>query len=103
MRSLFPVTRFIGLLQVHTDTYAKETNLRTQTCPDCKSKMEEGFIPDFGNPIVQMMWQSGTAERRTVLGMEHGIKFDRSEVLKISVYRCVECGLLRSYAEEKAF
>ena len=62
--------------------------------------MEEGFIPDFGHAIVQMMWQRGAAEKKTILGMEHGVKFDQKEVLKVSVYRCVECGFLKSYAQE---
>ncbi len=66
--------------------------------------MEEGFIPDFAHGhVLQMMWHPGTPEDQRFLGLGTGsVKVDRSEAIKITVFRCPHCGLLKPYAEEES-
>ncbi len=67
--------------------------------------MEEGFIPDFagGGGALQMLWHPGTPEDQRFLGLRTGsVKVDRSEAIKITVFRCSRCGLLKPYAQEES-
>ena len=76
---------------------------RKPDCPECRSRMEEGFIPDliYGR-VVQMFWHPGTPEDQTFLGLKvGGIKIDQSEAIKITAYRCTRCGFLQSYARKE--
>ena len=72
-------------------------------CPECRSRMEEGFIPDMSQgAAVQMFWHAGTPEDQTFLGLKMGtIKIDKSEAVKITAYRCTRCGFLQSYARKE--
>jgi hypothetical protein len=75
--------------------------VRDQTCPDCGSAMEEGFIPDYseGGPI-EALWHRGTADHMLFFGVfKTGLpKIDKSKLLTITSFRCTKCGLLKSYA-----
>ena len=64
--------------------------------------MQEGFIPDFGHggTTLQMFWHPGKPEDQTFLGLRTGsVKVDKSEAVKITVYRCTRCGFLKSFAK----
>ncbi len=66
--------------------------------------MEEGFIPDFTqHGALQMLWHPRTPEDQKFLGLKMGtVKVDRSEAIKITVFRCSRCGLLKPYAREES-
>ena len=69
-------------------------NLR-HTCPDCKTEMEIGFIPDHYAQILQSRWHPGTAEEKTFTG---NLKLEADLMLPVTSYRCPKCGLLKHYA-----
>jgi hypothetical protein len=71
-------------------------------CPECRARMDEGFIPDFTQGgALQMLWHPGTPEDQRFFGLRTGaVKVDRSEAVKVAVYRCPRCGLLRAYAKD---
>ncbi len=64
-------------------------------CPDCGAKMIEGFILDmtYGGQLVPR-WLEGRPEK----SMWTGVKAKGKECRSVETYRCVQCGLLRSYA-----
>ena len=64
-------------------------------CPDCKGEMVEGFILD--------MSYGGGVSPRWIRGKPSwswwtGLKTKGSECRVVETYRCVGCGLLKSYA-----
>ena len=68
---------------------ARITNAR---CPDCSASMEEGFVLDrVEGGSLPNAWVEGPRKRSFGLGVQ-------SEPLEIATFRCVECGLLKSYA-----
>lgn len=64
-------------------------------CPDCEGEMIEGFILDmtYGGQLVPR-WLKGKPEKSFWLG----VKSKGKECRTVETYRCVKCGLLRSYA-----
>jgi Domain of unknown function (DUF6487) len=66
------------------------------TCPKCRGRMEEGYVPDWTNSqILQSRWFPGQPEPglwglKGVSGSEKGIP--------VTAYRCAECGYLEAYA-----
>ena len=64
-------------------------------CPDCEGEMVEGFILDmtYGGQLVPR-WLEGQPEKSTWTG----VKAKGKECRSVETYRCVKCGLLRSYA-----
>jgi hypothetical protein len=64
-------------------------------CPDCKGEMVEGFILDmtYGGKLVPR-WLRGHPES----SWWQGVKTGGRECRTVATYRCVGCGLLRSYA-----
>lgn len=72
-----------------------------QSCSDCGSTMEEGFIPDrtYGS-IMQLNWHRGRAEELSVLGLKLGVNFDLKQMISVTAMRCTNCGLLKLYAPE---
>ena len=73
-------------------------------CPDCGTEMEEGFIPDATHgPVWQTCWHRGTAESKTLLGMQTGtgINYDLTNMMPVTACRCTSCGLLKFYAKPK--
>jgi len=74
----------------------------TRSCPDCQSKMDEGFIPDASyGTILQSHWHAGSPKKATLLGMPAGTKVNKMQMTAIAAYRCSNCGLLRCYAPPK--
>ena len=68
---------------------------RSTTCPDCKTEMEIGFIPDHYAQIIQSRWHPGTATARTLTG---NLKLESDVMIPITSFRCPQCGLLKHYA-----
>ena len=64
-------------------------------CPDCRADMVEGFILDmtYGGQLVPR-WLAGSPEK----SMWTGVKAKGKECRSVDTYRCVKCGLLKSYA-----
>ncbi len=76
----------------------------TPECPQCQQTMHEGFIPDFSygtgtGSVLQTLWHPGKAEDRTFLGFGTGtVKIEKTEAIKVTAFRCPDCGLLQNYA-----
>jgi hypothetical protein len=62
-------------------------------CPDCRVEMVEGFILDAGAQLTPR-WLEGQPE----ISIWTGVKAKGKECRLVVTYRCMECGLLRSYA-----
>ena len=63
-------------------------------CPDCEGEMVEGFILDASHgQLMYQRWVKGRPES----SMWTGIKAKGKECRFVETFRCVECGLLRSY------
>ncbi|CAN5280997.1 MAG: PF20097 family protein [Pyrinomonadaceae bacterium] len=64
-------------------------------CPDCGEEMVEGFILDmtYGSQLVPR-WIEGRPEE----SFWTGVKAKGKECRSVETYRCIKCGLLRSYA-----
>lgn len=73
--------------------------LAERNCPDCRGIMVEGFILDltYGGQLVPR-WIRGKPEKSFWAG---GVKSKGKECYSVETYRCVQCGLLRSYATEE--
>ncbi len=69
-----------------------------KTCPDCDGFLVEGFIMDmtYGGKLVPR-WLKGKPE----MSFWTGVKAVGKECRSVASYRCEQCGLLRSYAEEE--
>jgi hypothetical protein len=74
------------------------------TCPDCGSAMEEGFIPDCSpGGAIEALWHRGRPAHVLFFGFQTSqAKIDMTKVLTITSFRCMKCGLLKSYAREAA-
>ncbi len=75
--------------------------MREPNCPDCRQRMEDGFLVDFGHgAVTQTAWQPGAPVPRKFLGMNLGsVKVNKTELKPVRSLRCSRCGLLRNYAE----
>ncbi len=64
-------------------------------CSDCQSSTVEGFILDmsYGGSMVSR-WVKG----KPTESWFSGIKTKGLECRVVETYRCIECGLLKSYA-----
>ena len=70
---------------------------RNVQCPDCQTKMEEGFIPDdIGGNYTQTCWYPGEPAHRNWL---LGVKVAKETKKPVECFRCPQCGLLKLYAE----
>jgi hypothetical protein len=57
--------------------------------------MERGYLVDHGQGILYpTAWAAGEPRWSSWLGL----RVKRHELLPVTTYRCVECGLLESYA-----
>lgn len=67
-------------------------------CPDCNGIMVEGFILDmtYGGTLVPR-WLRGSPQE----SFWTGVKTSGKECRSVESYRCEQCGLLRSYANEE--
>jgi len=43
-------------------------------CPHCDGQMAKGSIPDYGHGISEAHWEKGDPDKRTVLGLDVGVK-----------------------------
>jgi predicted RNA-binding Zn-ribbon protein involved in translation (DUF1610 family) len=67
---------------------------RVPSCPKCNDKMELGFIvsrPPMGLAYMMPKWVAGEPIERW-----RGIKMEAP--LRVTTYRCSNCGYLESYA-----
>ena len=73
--------------------------MASKSCPDCQGQMIEGFIVDttHGGYLVPR-WIEGHPEKSLWVG----VKTKGKESFAVETYRCTNCGLLRSYANELA-
>ncbi len=70
-------------------------DVEKKQCPDCRAEMVEGFILDMAHSgRFQQRWLAGPAEK----SVWTGVKVKGKECRLVDTYRCVKCGLLRSYA-----
>ncbi|HEV7858099.1 MAG TPA: PF20097 family protein [Pyrinomonadaceae bacterium] len=68
---------------------------RNLTCSECDGEMEEGFILDSTHGALMVSrWLSGKPEP----SWWQGTKTKGKKARIIETYRCVKCGLLKSYA-----
>ena len=67
--------------------------LKSQTCPECHSSMEEGVTLDLESRRTQTWLQGPVEEKRLT-----GIKTRGKELLRVVSYRCPKCGYLKSFA-----
>jgi hypothetical protein len=74
------------------------------TCPECRGAMEEGFIPDQGfGQIFHSCWHRGVPERLKLFGsLDLGMNLERTKQIKITAWRCNDCGYLKLYAPTPA-
>jgi len=69
---------------------------RKTQCPDCQTKMEQGFLPDdVGGNYTQACWHPGGSSERNWL---MGIKTIKEKRKPVAAYRCPQCGPLKLYA-----
>jgi hypothetical protein len=70
---------------------AYETGMSVSTtCPKCKGKMEQGFIPVES---MQAVWKKGAEPRKGLFPL-----IRTSQEFPVEAYRCEECGFLEFYA-----
>lgn len=77
--------------------------MKDLTCLRCKSKMEEGFLPEYAHPtLLVTRWYPGVPKEADirVMGMKVGewLEVQEKNMRLVSTYRCVGCGYLESYA-----
>ncbi|HEY0321170.1 MAG TPA: PF20097 family protein [Pyrinomonadaceae bacterium] len=64
-------------------------------CPACSGELEEGFIFDKSSALVLVQrWIKGSPES----SIWQGTKTSDKECRSVESWRCVQCGLLKSYA-----
>jgi len=67
-------------------------------CSDCGGEMVEGFILDTSFASQRVVRWFGGQPQKDLLG---SVKTKRMECRSVQTYRCVACGLLKSYATTK--
>lgn len=68
-------------------------------CHRCSSAMEPGFVVDHTYGAVETStWASGRPEYSGWSGM----KMKGRQCYNVVTYRCMRCGLLESYAQDRA-
>ena len=67
-------------------------------CPQCRERMEQGFVLDTGHGGARMeaKWIQGVPEK----SFWTGIKVKDKKQINIQAYRCPRCGLLAHYAND---
>jgi hypothetical protein len=64
-------------------------------CPECRAEMVEGVILDMAHSgRFVPRWLAGHPEK----SLWTGVKTKGKECRLVETYRCVKCGLLKSYA-----
>ena len=72
-------------------------------CPDCLVVMQEGVIIDRTDHDVSVsVWHPWPVEYNKFfwfdVGKSHGMKLDHTKLMRVTSFRCPQCGLLREYA-----
>lgn len=70
--------------------------MTSHTCPACRAEMEEGFLLDKADANLPspQEWVEG----QPVPSFWTGLKLKGKDKLRVTTYRCPNCGLLQSYA-----
>jgi len=70
--------------------------MTSHKCPSCRAEMEDGFLIDKGghHAPTQQEWAEGPPE----VSFWTGLKLKGKDKLRVTTYRCPNCGLLQSYA-----
>ena len=70
-------------------------------CPKCNSKMEEGFIVDYGQSGIARVasWIQGAPEPAKLFGLKNGYKVAGKLAVPLRTVRCTSCGYVESYAK----
>ena len=71
-----------------------------RTCPDCGTEMVEGFVLEYGTmALAESIWHPGKPKNKNhdPVAIDN-TSLDYSSAIKISVFRCSNCGLLNRYA-----
>jgi len=70
----------------------KQSEAAVSSCPKCKGAMEPGIVRDYWNvnSFEQTAWSPGHQKQHI---------FSQGTRIKITVYRCTNCGYLESYAK----
>lgn len=78
-------------------------NYRDVKCSECGVGMETGFLIEKGHGGEESLteWHPGEVEFKTFLGLNFGIRIQKSKKLKVKTYRCPKCGVLRSFADSE--
>lgn len=65
--------------------------------------MDSGFVLDYAHgAVLESRWQPGDPEQIKMLGfIAAGVKVDKENQLKVTTFRCPNCGYLESYARRK--
>ncbi|QDU78218.1 hypothetical protein Pan97_53020 [Bremerella volcania] len=66
-------------------------------CPDCDVLMEKGLVPEFlhSSVVIQSRWMKGPAAFSSLASLAFG---GYAHAMRVTTFRCPECGLLREYA-----
>jgi hypothetical protein len=72
----------------------KQSESTSSTCPKCKGPMEPGYVRDYfaSNGYDVSVWSPGQMKL-------HLNPFSNGKTIKITVFRCTNCGYLESYAK----
>jgi predicted nucleic-acid-binding Zn-ribbon protein len=70
----------------------KQSEAEVSSCPKCKGAMVQGIVRDYfdNNSFEQTAWSPGHPKQHI---------FSQGTRIKITVYRCSNCGFLESYAK----
>jgi ribosomal protein L37E len=74
-----------------------------QSCSECGSPMEPGFLADFGEGDTARAgsWIEGAPEMMRFLGLKVGIRVKGKRRVGVTALRCRRCGLLKLYARDE--
>ena len=71
------------------------TSTKNRRCPDCGGEMDEGFtLQTSPGGYIVSRWIKGRPQKHRW----RGINTDGVECRAVETYRCLRCGLLKSYA-----
>ena len=83
----------INASQAQSESGKQQSDTALSSCPKCKGAMESGIVRDYwsGTRYEGSVWSPGHAKQHIFSKDVPGIK--------ITVYRCSNCGYLESFAK----
>lgn len=75
-------------------------------CPKCSSKMEEGYATEhttyhvITRVVIQHSWLPGAPALNRYGGIDEK-RTDATKALPVTMFRCVKCGYLESFANPR--